>query len=91
MQEIKVAREHSFSSKNREGIKICGTLEVLSFDTSHVKLNTLCGGMIVEGDELRVSALDKEAGVVEVTGTVNGVFYFKEDVGAKKGLFGRNK
>ncbi len=90
MQEIKREREHSFSSSNREGIKISGALEVLSFDNTHVQLNTTFGGMIVEGEELRVSVLDLESGIVEVEGTINGVFYFKENT-AKKGLFGKRK
>ncbi len=91
MQETNKTREHSFSSDNREGIRISGAVEVTSFDTSHVQLNTVCGGMVVEGEELKVSALDLDSGIVEVEGTLNGVFYFKENATAKKGLFGRNK
>ncbi len=90
-REKKEQREHSFSSKNREGIKICGVLEVSSFDTLHVQMSTSCGGMVVEGEGLTVSVLDLDSGRVEIVGTVNGVFYFKEGVTAKKGFFGKSK
>ncbi len=90
MQEISKAREHSFISKNRQGIKVDGVIDVTSFDTSHVQMNTSSGGMVVEGEELKVNVLDLERGVVEIEGNLNGVFYFKEGA-VKKGMFGRNK
>lgn len=90
MQETGKAFEHSFISKNRQGIKIDGVTDVTSFDTSHVQMNTSLGGMVIEGEELRVSVLDLERGVVEIEGNINGVFYFKEGA-VKKGIFGRGK
>lgn len=90
MQEISKSLEHSFISKNRQGIRIDGVVDVTSFDTSHVQLNTSLGGMVVEGEELKVNALDLERGTVEIAGSINGVFYFKEGA-IKKGIFGRNK
>ena len=83
-------QEHSFASKNRRGIKLDGIIDVISFDNLHVEMNTAAGGMVVEGEELRVNVLDLERGVVEIDGVLNGVFYFKE-AASKKGLFGRNK
>lgn len=90
MQEISKTREHSFLSKGRRGIIVDGVIEVTSFDTSHVQMNTSCGGMVVEGEELKVNTLDLELGRVGVEGTVNGVFYIKESA-PKKSLFGKNK
>ncbi len=91
MQEMGKSREHVISSCNREGIKISGALDVSSFDESHVQLKTVCGEMIVEGEELKVSALDLDTGNVEVQGTLIAVFYVRENYAPKKGFFGRNK
>lgn len=91
MQEIKGVLEHWFSSRNRGEIKICGAIDVSSFDNSHVKLSTVCGDMIIEGEELKVSVLDLDSGIVEVEGTLNGVFYIKENSAPKRGLFGKNR
>ena len=91
MQETGKAKEHIISSRNREGIKISGALDVSSFDETHVQLKTVCGEMIVEGEGLKVSALDLDTGNVEVQGTLFAVFYIRENFTPKKGFFGRNK
>ena len=90
MQEIKQAQEHSFASKERHGIRISGAIEVDSFDTSHVRLMTVCGEMIVEGEGLKVASLDLERGLVEVEGLLDGVFYIKEG-SPKKGWLRKGK
>ena len=90
MQEIKHTQEHSIISKERHGIKITGAIEVDSFDSSHVHLRTVCGEMIVEGEELKVASLDLEDGILEVGGNLDGVFYIKESA-PKKGWLRRGK
>ena len=90
MQEIKQTQEHAFLSKERRGVRVTGAIEVLSFDASHVHLKTVCGEMIVEGEELRVASLDLERGLVEVEGGLDGVFYLKESA-PKKGWLRRGK
>ena len=82
-------RAHSISSRSREGIRIEGVNDVLSFDDRGVSLDTLCGGMGIEGEGLRVKTLNTENGIVEIEGRINGVYYFDEKPTAKRGLFSR--
>ena len=81
--------EHSFFSKMREGIKIDGVNDVLSFDDGGVSLNTLCGSMAVEGEGLRVTTLNTEEGIVEISGKINGIYYFENKPVQKRKLFRR--
>jgi sporulation protein YabP len=80
---------HSFISRAREGIKIDGVREVISFDEGGVMLDTLCGRMAIEGEDLHVTVLNITDGKVEVEGRVNGVYYIDDKPTAKRGLFGR--
>lgn len=80
---------HSFISRAREGIKIDGVCEVISFDEGGVMLDTLCGRMAIEGEDLHVTVLNITDGKVEVEGRVNGVYYIEDKPTAKRGLFGR--
>ena len=52
-----------------------GVTEVLSFDDSTVRLTTTRGALTLEGQGMRVTALDTEGGVVSVTGLLFGAFY----------------
>jgi sporulation protein YabP len=89
MQENGEKKIHWFYSENRDGIKIRGVSEVLSFDDGGVALATPLGNMAVEGEGLRVTTLNTDEGVVEITGKINGVYYYDARPTAKRGLFSR--
>ena len=89
MQENGEKKIHWFYSENRDGIKIRGVSEVLSFDDGGVALETQLGNMAVEGEGLRVTTLNTDEGVVEITGKINGVYYYDARPTAKRGLFSR--
>lgn len=80
--------EHGFSVKSREEIKIDGVKDVISFDEVGVALETECGSMAVEGEGLHITVLNVADGKVEITGRVNGVYYY-DKTAAKRGLFGK--
>lgn len=75
-------RGHSLEAKDRREIAVKGVSEVLSFDETLVRLVTVCGILNLEGEGLRVRALDPAAGLVAVTGRLNGVLY--EDPSAEE-------
>lgn len=89
MMESGQERIHTFSSKAREGIRISGVCDVVSFDESGVSLETLCGSMAVEGEGLHVRTLNTEDGIVEIDGKINGVYYYDNKPTVKRGLFGK--
>ena len=80
---------HSFFSEAREGIKINGVKDVISFDGDGVSLETSLGQMAVEGEGLKVRVLNTKDGIVEIDGKINGVYYFDEKPSVKRGLLGR--
>ena len=89
MLETENSKIHSFFSENRDGMKICGVSEVISFDDGGVALDTPFGNMAVEGEGLRVTTLNTDDGIVEITGQINGIYYYDAKPAAKRGLFGR--
>ena len=91
MNEIKGEGKHRFSSSNREGISITGVADVVSFDEKGVVLETLCGSMAIEGEDLRVTTLNITDGRVDVEGRINGAYYFEAKPQRKRGLFGKKE
>ena len=81
--------KHSFISHSREGIKIDGVREVVSFDELGVMLDTVCGRMAIEGENLHVTVLNITDGKVEIEGKINGLYYIEGKPIARRGLFGR--
>lgn len=82
---------HSFSSKAREGVIVSGVNDVISFDERGVVLETLCGSMAIEGENLHVTTLNITDGNVVVEGRVNGIYYFDNKPQQKRGLFGKKE
>ena len=74
-------RPHSLWVSEREEVTVRGVTEVLSFDDSTVRLTTTRGALTLEGQGMRVTALDTEGGVVSVTGLLFGAFYTDGDGG----------
>lgn len=89
MSEAIQIKIHSFYSENRDGMRINGVSEVISFDEGGVALDTPFGSMAVEGEGLRVTTLNTSDGIVEITGKINGVYYYDARPTARRGLFGR--
>ncbi len=89
MLEAGQDRVHAFSSRAREGIRISGVVDVVSFDEGGVSLETQCGSMAIEGEGLHVRTLNTDEGIVEIDGRINGVYYYDNKPTVKRGLFGR--
>jgi len=91
MADIKPAdtKEHLVTLKNRRSLTMNGVLEVISFDESSVIMKTVCGELVIEGDELHISELDTSNGVVAVDGCVESLTYYESKTNEKKSRFGR--
>ena len=84
------AMPHELLLKGRKNLSVSGVKEVISFDESSVILNTVCGELEIEGDSLRVSALDTARGNVTVDGNISSVVYSdKPQKEGRRGVFGR--
>ena len=77
------------SLKGRREMTICGVEEVVEFDEESVRLKSVDGELFVEGNDIKIGALDTDRGIVELSGRINGVYYTAEPDREKKGFFGR--
>ena len=86
-------KKHSVQAQDRREITVNGVREVVSFDEATVLLLTVCGQLTVEGEDLRVTTLNTQDGIVAVTGKLNGFFYEDESTASegqgKRARFGR--
>ena len=83
---------HHVTSKNRESMEVSGVTDVISFDERSVILTTTCGNMAIDGDSLHVHVLSMEQGVVTMSGRIDSVTYFEQEVSennGKHGFFGK--
>lgn len=83
---------HSLTIQNRQGAQIEGVSEVIRFDENEVLLETVCGTVSVDGENLRLSEWNTERGVATLEGRVDAVTYFDkkpDDFKAHGGFFGK--
>ena len=88
-ENISGTEKHDILIRSRKHIDITGVREVVSFDDRSVSMDTTGGEMTVEGEELKIGALDTDKGIVSVDGKIGAVIYY-DNVGAeKRKLFGK--
>ncbi len=77
--------------KSRRELILDGVLDVFGFDDRSVSLDTVCGPLTVEGEELHLTKMSLESGEVTLTGEIDGVFYENAREHRSGGLFARWK
>ena len=83
---------HDLVLKARRQLRVCGVKEILRFDDTVVTLDTVCGEMTIEGEQLHINTLSVESGVIELDGLVNGMYYAEESSATRtdrRGLLAR--
>lgn len=80
---------HKILLYDRKALRVSGIVDVISFDDTEVSLKTLCGELIIEGEELHISVLETSRGEVEVDGYIQSLNYYDTSVGEKKSKFRR--
>lgn len=91
MEERQGIRSHKMILNDRKGISITGVIDVVSFDSQEIILETECGLLLIKGNELHMNHLTLEKGEVNVDGTIDGLTY-SDTAGADKkagNFFGR--
>lgn len=83
--------ENRITLNNREHVEITGVEYVETFDEHEIILNSVLGGMAVEGDNLKIISFSIDSGKLYVCGKINGIFYFSQSGENKSGFFGKRK
>lgn len=87
---IENKREHEIHIVNRENMRVSGVSDVTSFDENGVTLVSVDGELVIEGEAIKIGALDTERGVVTLSGRIDGFYYLNDDKDGrkeKKGFF----
>ena len=88
-ENIQNKTSHEISLKNRKMLTVSGVEDVDSFDDTTIKLNTVCGELIIDGSGLKITVLDTSKGDVAVEGNVQAINYYDKKTGAKRSIFGK--
>lgn len=64
--------------KERGRIVLNGVINIESFESSYVTLETSEGRISIEGEGLKIEDLCSTNGEIRISGKINGVFYSKE-------------
>lgn len=89
--EKKDQNTHKISLHARKSMTVEGVTDVVSFDDGEVVLETVCGGMTVEGASLHIHVLNVEAGTVAMEGKIDQISYYDNEPKPEggRGLFGK--
>ncbi len=65
---------------DRNQLHVDGISNVVSFDSERIELNGILGGIIVEGEDLSIAALNLDQGQVAIEGQICAVAYGKSQM-----------
>ena len=82
-------REHEIHVIKRGFMSVSGVDEVLSFDENSVSLVSVEGELVIEGENIKIGALDTDRGIVTLSGKIDGFFYVSDEKNQKRGFFAR--
>ena len=86
MEQTISNQEQRLQMLNRKKIELTGVMEVISFDTQEVVLDTVEGQLRLEGEDLHVKKLVLERGEVEIQGKVRELAYKEPKIKSTKVL-----
>lgn len=75
---------HRLSLSDRAQAELTGVVDVVSFDTEQILLETTRGMLTIKGKELHVSRLQIEAGELDVEGEIDSLVYTENGAYRKK-------
>ena len=58
--------EHKIVMDYREKLCVSGIKEIISFDDKNISVQTICGELVIEGENLRINALNVEKGDLDI-------------------------
>lgn len=81
-------KNQNISLKNRNRMSITGVENVDSYNDNTIVLQTIKGGISIEGEELNISKLNIEDGSLRISGLINSLTYISKE-GAPKNIIER--
>lgn len=75
MDERIGGKNHKLTLFNRSSVQMSGILDVISFDTNEIVMDTEEGLLLIRGEDLHVNHLTLEKGEVHIDGHVDSLIY----------------
>ena len=75
MDERIGGKNHKLTLFNRSSAQMTGVLDVISFDTNEIVMDTEEGLLMIRGEDLHVNHLTLEKGEVNIDGHVDSLIY----------------
>ena len=75
MDERIGGKNHKLTLFNRSSAQMTGVLDVISFDTNEIVMDTEEGLLMIRGEDLQVNHLTLEKGEVNIDGHVDSLIY----------------
>jgi len=75
MEKLKneISKEQTIILKNKQFLTVGGTNKIISLKTDLIQLDTIYGGLIINGNDLELIKLDNETMNAEIKGNVNSL------------------
>lgn len=87
-EQLKKLRSQAVTLENRELLTVSGVRNVDEFNETDIALLTDCGTLHIDGDNLHITKLNLDDGIVSVEGTVCGIV-FDDEPEERGGIFSR--
>lgn len=69
--------EQSILLTNRNTLSVSGTNKIVSLKSDIIQLETILGGLIVNGEKLELLKLDNSTSTAEISGKINGLKFIE--------------
>ena len=76
-----VKKPHNIAMEGRKQLSVSGVEEVESFDEQEIVMTTVCGGLVIRGEDLSISRLSVDSGDVNVQGMITSLCYEESESG----------
>lgn len=86
IKNIKVQSSHILHIDNRHKIDLTGVTKVINFNEESIILDTILGGLVIKGKEMKVNKLNVDNGDMSIEGEVISINYIN-GVSSKKENF----
>jgi sporulation protein YabP len=77
-------KKHSLQMKTRKRLECTGVISVEKFDRDRFELQTDCGGLQIQGQNLHIKTLNLEQGILIIEGYVSSMLYLDQNQTNKK-------
>lgn len=80
------ASRHRVVLEERSRLSISGVTDVISFDDESITADTDMGMVAIRGEDLHISRLNLDEGVLQVDGSIDSIDYGDDSAAAKGGF-----